>query len=109
MAAVGNEDKGAIVSRGWYRVEPGKCTRPEVLARAHKVYSYGEAVDEGGQVVKKAGKPLTWGGRTTLCTREAAFEVSEHKDCNSRGLTAHAFTVVELAPQGATTFRFKEP
>ena len=81
MAAVANEDRGTIVTRGWYRVEPGKCTRPEVLTRARRIYSYAEAIDGNGQVVKRSGKPLTWGGRTMLCTREASFEISDHKEC----------------------------
>ena len=108
MAAIANEDRGTIVTRGWYRVEPGKCTRPEVLAKARRVFSYGEAVDPNGQLVKRAGKPLTWGGRTILCTRDATFEVSDHKDCSNRGLTAAGFASVELAAQGPTTLRFKE-
>lgn len=109
MAAIANEDKGVIVTRGWYRVEPGKCARPEVQARARKVYSYGEAVDVNGQAIKRAGKPLAWGGRTMLCTREAAFELSDHKECGTRGLSATGFTSVELPAQGATTVRFKDP
>jgi uncharacterized membrane protein len=109
MAAIANEDRGMIVTRGWYRVEPGKCTRPEVLARARRVYSYAEAIDANGQLVKHGGKPLTWGGRTSLCTREAAFEISDQKECSNRGLSAAGFASVELAAQGATTLRFKEP
>ncbi len=108
MAAIANEDRGTIVTRGWYRVEPGKCTRPEVLAQARRVYSYAEAIDASGELVKRGGKPLTWGGRTMLCTREAAFEVSDHKECNSRGLATLGFASVELAAQGPTTLRFKE-
>jgi uncharacterized membrane protein len=109
MAAIANEDRGTIVTRGWYRVEPGKCTRPEVLAHARRVYSYAEAIDANGQVVKRGTKPLTWGGRTMLCTREASFEISNQKDCSSRGLNAAGFASVEMAAQGATTLRFKEP
>jgi|tagenome__1003787_1003787.scaffolds.fasta_scaffold20795801_2 uncharacterized membrane protein len=109
MAAVANEDRGAIVTRGWYRVEPGKCTRPEVLARARRIYSYAEAVDANGQLVKRGDKPLTWGGRTMLCTREAAFEIADQKECGGRGLSAAGFASVELTAQGATTLRFKEP
>jgi uncharacterized membrane protein len=109
MAAIANEDRGAIIARGWYRVEPGKCTRPEVLARARRIYSYAEAIDANGQLVKRGGKPLTWGGRTMLCTREAAFEIADQKECGGRGLSASGFASVELAAQGATTLRFKEP
>jgi uncharacterized membrane protein len=79
------------------------------LARARRVYSYAEAIDANGQLVKHGGKPLTWGGRTSLCTREAAFEISDQKECSNRGLSAAGFASVELAAQGATTLRFKEP
>jgi uncharacterized membrane protein len=109
MATIANEDRGIIVTRGWYRVEPGKCARPDVLPRARRVYSYAEAIDGNGQVVKRGGQPLTWGGRTMLCTREGAFEISDQKECQSRGLNAAGFASVELAAQGATTLRFKEP
>jgi len=109
MAAIANEDRGTIVSRGWYRVEPGKCTRPEVLTRARRVYSYAEALDANGQLLRRGGKPVTWGGRTMLCTRAMAFEVSDQKECTSRGLNAAGFASVELAAQGATTLRLKEP
>ncbi len=109
MAAMANEDRSMIISRGWYRMEPGQCARPEVLARARRVYSYAEAIDASGQVIKLGGKPLTWGGRTMLCTRAAPFEISDQKDCGRRGLNVMGFASVELAAQGATTLRFMEP
>jgi uncharacterized membrane protein len=60
-------------------------------------------------LVKRSGRPLTWGGRTMLCTRETSFEISDHKECKARGLSTAGFASVELAAQGATTLRFKEP
>jgi uncharacterized membrane protein len=80
-----------------------------MLARARRVYSYAEAIDAMGQLVKRGGKPLTWGGRTILCTREISFEISDHKECNTRGLGTAGFASVELTGHGATTLRFKEP
>jgi uncharacterized membrane protein len=80
-----------------------------VLARARRVYSYAEAINAQGELVKHGGKPLTWGGRTMLCTRETSFEISDHKECNTRGLSTAGFASVELAAHGATTLRFKEP
>jgi uncharacterized membrane protein len=109
MAAIANDDRGVIVTRGWYRVEPGKCTRPEVLAHARRIYSYAEAVDANGQLIKRDGKPINWGGRTMLCTRGDSFEVSDQKECSTRGGNTLGFASVELAAQGPTTLRLKEP
>ncbi len=109
MAAIGNEDRGAVVTRGWYRVEPGKCTRPEIQGRPRRVYSYAEALDPAGKVVNRSGKPLIWGGKTMLCTRETMFELSDHKECSIRGLIAAGFAPIDVAAQGATTVRFHEP
>jgi uncharacterized membrane protein len=79
------------------------------LARARRVYSYAEALDATGQLLRRGGKPVTWGGRTMLCTRATAFEVSDQKECTGRGLNAAGFASVELAAQGATTLHLKEP
>jgi len=109
MAAVASEERGKITTRGWYRVEPGKCTRPEVRQGARRVYSYAEAIDGSGNLLRRNGKPLNWGGRTMLCTRDGPFEMTDQKECSGRGLTAAGFASVELAAQGTTTFRFMEP
>ena len=45
MAAFGIEDKGAVVTRGWYRVEPGKCLKPDIAGKPRRLYSFAEAVD----------------------------------------------------------------
>jgi uncharacterized membrane protein len=109
MAAVANEDRFGIVTRGWYRIDPGKCTRPQVLANARRVLSYAEALDSKGQLLRRGGKPMIWGGRTMLCTGDGMFEITSQKDCNSRGLSAAGFASVELAARGTTKLRFKEP
>jgi uncharacterized membrane protein len=108
MAALGVDDKGAFVTRGWYRVEPGKCLRPEVRGRPRRLYSFAEAVGVDGRTVMRAGRPLVWGGDTMLCTREAKFELSDHKDCAASGLAASGFAAIDLAGRGSMTVRFKE-
>jgi uncharacterized membrane protein len=107
MAALGIEERGSIVTRGWYRVEPGKCLRPDLKGQVRKLYSFAEAISGDGQVVKRADRPLAWGGETILCTRNVKFELSEHRDCVDNGLTAAGFATVELASKGGTTVRFK--
>lgn len=106
MAALGVQDKGVLTTRGWYRVDPGKCLRPEVRGQ-RQLYSFAEAVGADGQPVKRADRPLNWGGETMLCTRDVKFELSEHKDCAERGLTATGFAGVDLGAHNGTTVRFK--
>jgi uncharacterized membrane protein len=106
MAALGTEERGAIVTQGWYRVMPGHCYQPEVSGQARRLYSFAEAVDEEGQVVKRGQRTVAWGGPAVLCTRDVKFEIEDHKDCVDRGLAASGFAVID--PTRGTTVRFRE-
>jgi uncharacterized membrane protein len=109
MAALGLEEKGAITTRGWYRVAPGKCLRPDLSGRPRRLYSFGEAIGPDGQPLRQAkgaAGPMSWGGETILCTRNVKFDLSDHKDCTGLGLSSAGFASVELAGRG-TTVRFK--
>jgi len=108
MAAFGYEERGAVVTRGWYRIEAGKCLKPDVSGKPRRLFSFAEAVDPQGQVVKRGDKPLAWGGSTMLCTRNVKFEISDHKECASRGLNATGFAAIELAGRSGATVRFRE-
>jgi uncharacterized membrane protein len=107
MAALGVEDRGTVVTRGWYRVDPAKCLKPDLAGQPRRVYSFGEAVDRDGQTLKRAQKPVAWGGTTMLCTRNVRFELNDHADCERKGLTATGFAAVELTGRGATV-RFRD-
>lgn len=107
MAALGVEENGAVVTRGWYRVEPGKCLRPEVKGQLRKLYSFAEAVGANGQAIQRADRPLAWGGETILCTRNVKFELVEHKDCAGNGLSSTGFATVELGGRSGTKLRFR--
>jgi uncharacterized membrane protein len=107
MAALGAEERGGIVTHGWYRVLPGHCYQPELSGQPHRLYSFAEAVDADGQVVKRGQKTVAWGGPAVLCTRDVKFEVEDHKDCIDRGLAASGFAVIDPR-SGNTTVRFRE-
>jgi len=109
MAALGVEEEGAVVTRGWWRVEAGACLRPELPQKTAKAYSFAEAVDGGGAVIEHKSKPLSWGGAMRLCVRNSRFEIREHQDCAGRGLTAQGFAAIDLAGRGGATVRFQEP
>jgi len=108
MAAVATDDGKAVVSRGWYRIEPGKCLHPDVAGQPKQVYSFAEAVDAENRTIKIKDKSLNWGGATPLCTRENKFETSEQGDCGNRGFAATGFVAVDLSA-GGKTLRFAMP
>jgi uncharacterized membrane protein len=108
MAAVGTDDGKAVTSRGWYRIEPGKCLHPDVTGQPKQVFSFAEAIDGDGRVVKFKDRPLNWGGPTRLCTRESKFEINEQGDCGSRGLALTGFASVDMIG-GGKTVRFAMP
>jgi uncharacterized membrane protein len=108
MAALGVDENGATVTRGWYRVESGKCVKPELPAKPARLYSFAEAVDKEGQSLKRGDKLLVWGGPAQLCTRDVRFEISEQKNCAAQGLTATGFAVIDMAGKPGATVRFRE-
>ena len=108
MAAVGADDGKAVTSRGWYRIEPGKCLHPDVTGTAKQIFSFAEAVDADNRAIRFKERPLNWGGLTQLCTRESKFEISEQGDCGARGLAATGFVPVDMT-SGGKTLRFALP
>ncbi len=109
MAALGVVEMGAIVTRGWYRVDAGRCLRPDLRGDPHRLYSYAEAVDASGRTIKNGDAPLAWGGNVPLCTRDGKFDLSNHKDCAASGLNSANFAVIDVGANPSTTVRFKEP
>jgi uncharacterized membrane protein len=107
MAAIGLEENGVITTRGWYRVEPGRCLRPDVSGQPKKLYSFAEAVDAEGQPARRGDKPIAWGGDKVLCTRNVKFELAEQDNCAAKGLTGSGFALVDLTGRSALTLRLK--
>jgi uncharacterized membrane protein len=108
MAAVATDDGKSVVSRGWYRIDPGKCLHPDVIGQPKQIFSFAEAVDAENRIVKFKDRPLNWGGTKELCTRESKFEFNEQSDCGTRGLTVTGFAPVDLS-SGGKTLRFTMP
>ncbi|MGY4196474.1 putative membrane protein [Bradyrhizobium sp. USDA 4520] len=108
MAAVATDDGKVVTSRGWYRIDPGKCLHPDVSGTPKQIYSFAEAVDNDNRAIRIRDKPLNWGGGVQLCTRESKFEINEQGDCSTRGLAALGFTTVDMT-SGGKTLRFAMP
>jgi uncharacterized membrane protein len=108
MAAVATDDGKTVSSRGWYRIDPGKCLHPDVTGQPRQIFSFAEAVDAENRTLKFKDKPLNWGGSKELCTRDSKFEINEQGDCGSRGLAVTGFAAVDMS-SGGKTLRFAMP
>lgn len=108
MAAVASDDGKAVTTRGWYRIEPGKCLHPDIAGQPRQVYSFAEAVDASNQALRFRDKPLNWGGHVSLCTRDSKFEINDQSDCAARGFNPTGFAPVDLSG-GGKTLRFTVP
>jgi uncharacterized membrane protein len=108
MAAVATDDGKTVISRGWYRIDPGKCLHPDVTGQPRQIFSFAEAVDADNRTIKLRDKPLNWGGTKELCTRESKFEINEQGDCATRGLASTGFAAVDMS-SGGKTLRFTMP
>src|SRR3982075_1175121 len=69
MAAVGTDDGKTVISRGWYRIDPGKCLHPDVVGPPRQIFSFAEAVDADNRALKLRDRALNGAGTTRLCTR----------------------------------------
>jgi uncharacterized membrane protein len=108
MAAVATDDGKTVISRGWYRIDPGKCLHPDVTGQPRQIFSFAEAVDADNRTIRLKDKPLNWGGTKELCTRESKFEINEQGDCSTRGFASNGFAAVDLS-SGGKTLRFAMP
>jgi uncharacterized membrane protein len=66
MAAVGTDDGKTLISRGWYRIDPGKCLHPDVTGQPRQIFSFAEAVDAENRTIKLKDRQLNWGGETQI-------------------------------------------
>jgi uncharacterized membrane protein len=102
-AAFGRELQGKLVSRGWYRLQPGQCEKVirERLAEP-AVYAY--AVESAPADPKV---PEIWPGPRQFCTRDSQFEFDDASNCGGKGSTATGF--VEVPTGGLPGIRHDFP
>jgi uncharacterized membrane protein len=110
IAALAVEQDGAVTTRGWWKIDPGACLRPEMPRSASsRIFSFAEAVDAAGAVIERKGRPLAWGGSNKFCVKNIRFEIRDHKNCEAQGLDIKSFVPVQFSSQSSATIRFREP
>ncbi len=92
LAAIGTLADTIIVSQGWFQLPANRCTKVlRTALKGDEIQIFAEAIDENGRPASVGGNLLRWGGETRLCTKSIRFEISDHKECELRGLESTPF------------------
>jgi len=82
-----------FVSEGWWRIEPGQCSRVYSNPLLQRFYFY---YAHAMEATKKDAKPTEWSGKYIFCTDNKAFRVEGDEDCESRGYKSTGFQELDL-------------
>lgn len=91
-AAVGYRADADWISEGWWRIEPGQCSR--VIGQALKqrfYFYYAKSLSGAG---KKPG--FIWGGKYQFCVDTKAFKFEGDGDCESKGFITKGFNEIDI-------------
>jgi uncharacterized membrane protein len=83
-AAIALQTPKKFVTRGWWQVSPGACSR--VLTEALKT-------DSVYLLAEHKGKHVVVSGPTKLCVANVEFEIAGRAPCTGKGVTAMGFAV----------------
>jgi uncharacterized membrane protein len=100
-AALGYRDQGegdagdTWISEGWWRIEPGQCSRVYGQPLKERFYFY---YATALSATTPEQKPFAWAGKYQFCTDIKAFRVEGDGDCEGRGYRARGFQQIDLGP-----------
>ncbi len=94
------QDDETYVSKGWWKLEPGGCSKilKGELARDH-YYVYG-AIENGIEESRLSG------GAKTFCVKAVMFNAKNELGCNEQELEEAAFRRVDIGGAPSATFEF---
>ena len=91
--AFGYRESGGWASEGWWRIEPGECSRVYGNPLMHRFYFYYAT----SLAPRAKGKhPLTWAGKYKLCVDTKAFRIEGDEDCESRNYQTQGFQQIDI-------------
>ncbi len=109
MAALGVDQGGRIVTRGWYRIEAGACLKPPLEGTPGRVLSFAEAVDTEGRPVERSGRPLTFGRRDQRLHPQQRVRDHRHRGLCRPWWFAGKISICILRRRRRASLRFREP
>lgn len=92
-AALGYRDGTNWVSEGWWRIEPGQCSKVFGDALTQRFYFYyATALAKPA----KGKQPFVWGGKYEFCSDTKAFRVEGDGDCEAQGYQTRGFQEIDI-------------
>ncbi|MDP9126877.1 MAG: DUF1036 domain-containing protein [Pseudomonadota bacterium] len=88
-----DEGKTDWISEGWWRIEPGQCSRVHGKPLTQRFYYY-YAVSLATPALDKS--PTVWKGKYQFCTDAKAFRAEGDTACEDRGLQLRGFQEVDV-------------
>jgi len=95
-AAIGYQNKGKWMSEGWWRIEPGLCSRvfSKPLSPHNNYYYYAYAL----ATAEKGKTPFVWDGDYRFCAVPKAFRIQSVENCEKKGFQTKGFRKIEPDP-----------
>jgi uncharacterized membrane protein len=91
-----DDDAGDVwISEGWWRIEPGQCSRVYGQPLTERFYFYHATALAPSAPGKK---PFIWQGKYQFCTDAKAFKIEGDGDCEGRGYRVKGFQQIDLGP-----------
>lgn len=81
------------ISEGWWRIEPGQCSRVYGQSLKQRFYFY-YGIAKIAQSPDK--QPIVWSGKFRFCTDAKAFRIEGDEDCEGRGYLARGFQQLDI-------------
>lgn len=81
------------VSEGWWRIEPGQCSRVFGQQLKQRFYFY-YAIAKVSPGPDR--QPFVWSGKFRFCTDTKAFRIEGDEDCEGRGYLARGFQQLDI-------------
>ncbi|MFA5041413.1 MAG: DUF1036 domain-containing protein [Bdellovibrionales bacterium] len=87
------EKADSWISEGWWRIEPGQCSRVLSEALTQRFYFYyGRALTQ----TMKDVPPTLWSGKYIFCIDNKAFRIDGDGDCSARKYQSVGFQQVDI-------------
>jgi len=102
-AAVAHQSEGVARSRGWWKLDPGECSKVIRERLTPQEYAVFAVVDGSG------GEAVVAGGEEVFCTAEVKFDIEGRDDCDGRGYNATGFVAIDVGDAASWTQNFSLP